>query len=65
MRTPRKLYLVVSRTFKGDAEQMDLFFSRKQAQSEAAQRNHDGGGKAPNGEPIPTDWRVETFVKGD
>lgn len=65
MRTPRKLYLVVSRTFKGDAEQMDLFFTRAQAEGEAAQRNSDGGGVAPNGEPVPDDWRVETFVKGD
>lgn len=65
MKTPRKLYLVVSRTFRGDAEQMDLCFTRADAEKEAAQRNTDGGGVAPNGDPIPTDWRVETFVKGD
>lgn len=59
MRCPRKIYLVISRTAK-DALQLDFdaFDTHKEAQQEANSRNFDEWCGA-------TDWRVETFVKGD
>lgn len=58
MRCPRKLYVVVSRKSRADLDVLDIEFSRKSAELEAKRRNDfvaDGA----------TDWRVETFCKGD
>lgn len=63
MKTPRKLYLLVSRTADDcDIQEGDVFVRRDDADDEAACRNTMNDGKGFRGH---TDWRVETFVKGD
>jgi len=68
MKTPRKLYAVVSKKAANRTlQENDLCVGRKVADRLANARNtgasqvHDDYGK-----PVRvTDWRVETFVKGD
>lgn len=59
MRTPRKLYIVVSRVKRAPFTVPGATFaSRPEAEAERDRRNenHVGG---------VADWRVEVFVKGD
>lgn len=56
MKSPSKIFLVVSRTAKRATSAYDLFFKRKRARTIAKNRN------AAKSEGA-TDWRVETYVK--
>lgn len=61
MRTPRKLYLLISRKSQSVLEYegtQGVFTSRREADAHAKDRNLYGWLGA-------SDWRVETFVKGD
>lgn len=58
MKAPKKLYLVISRKLKDDADENDICFSRKEANNIAKERNEAK-------QDSVDDWRVETYVKGD
>lgn len=59
MKCPRKIYMVVSRRAVNRASlALDLFNNPRAARVARDLRNRDGVCGV-------TDWRVETFVKGD
>lgn len=59
MKSPRKIYVLVSRKEPGVVDpQVDVFLSVVEAKQYRDQRNED-----PT--EFARDWRVETYVKGD
>lgn len=58
MRTPRKLYILVSRKSRAEPSLLRGYLKKADALKSAARRNASHHWKTD-------DWRVETFVKGD